>query len=495
MSPEPLPAVRYLDLVLDEGSFSSWDAPIGLSDGLDADYRAALARARATTGADEAVLTGRGTIAGLPLAVVASEFGFLGGSIGVAAATRIEAAVRRATRERLPLLAAPASGGTRMQEGTAAFLQMVPITAAVVDHRRAGLPYLVHCRHPTTGGVFASWASLGQVMLGEPGALLGFLGPRVYRALRGAAFEEGVQSAENLAVHGIIDAVVPTAEVKEYVGRVLALLKDAGRPAVRSDAGHAGSGSAWQAVARTREPGRPGLRDVLAHAAESLVPLQGSLGSRAPAGMTVALARLGGVACVVVGEERAAQVYGTPLGPEELRRARRGMALASELGLPLVTVIDTGGAALSRAAEEGGLSGEIAHCLAELLQLEVPVVALLLGEGAGGAALALFPADAVVAAENAWLAPLPPEGASAILHDGDIAAAATLADEQGITAAALASAGIVDEVVAEDVDVESFAHDLAAAIAGQLAAVARIPVRTRLARRSSRLSLVRPGQG
>ena len=136
------------------------------------------------------------------------EFGFLAGSIGRAAADRLVAAVERATAEGLPLLAAPVSGGTRMQEGTPAFVQMVRISAAVAAHKAAGLPYLVYLRHPTTGGVMASWGSLGHVTVAEPGALVGFLGPRVYEALYGKPFPEGVQTAENLYAHGIIDAVL-----------------------------------------------------------------------------------------------------------------------------------------------------------------------------------------------------------------------------------------------------------------------------------------------
>ncbi len=141
--------------------------------------------------------------------MVACEFDFLAGSIGVAAAERITAAVERATAERLPLLASPSSGGTRMQEGTVAFLQMVKIAAAVELHKRAHLPYLVYLRHPTTGGVFASWGSLGHVTAAEPGALVGFLGPRVYEHLYGEPFPSGIQTAENLHRHGVIDGVVP----------------------------------------------------------------------------------------------------------------------------------------------------------------------------------------------------------------------------------------------------------------------------------------------
>ena len=155
------------------------------------------------------MVTGEGTVFGRRVALVACEFDFLAGSIGVAAAERITAAVQRATAERLPLLASPSSGGTRMQEGTVAFLQMVKIAAAVELHKRAHLPYLVYLRHPTTGGVFASWGSLGHVTAAEPGALVGFLGPRVYEHLYGEPFPAGIQTAENLHRHGVIDGVVP----------------------------------------------------------------------------------------------------------------------------------------------------------------------------------------------------------------------------------------------------------------------------------------------
>ncbi|MFD0777114.1 carboxyl transferase domain-containing protein, partial [Streptomonospora algeriensis] len=152
------------------------------------------------------------------------EFGFLAGSIGVAAAERLTEAVERATAERLPLLAAPASGGTRMQEGTVAFLAMVKISAAIAAHKAAGLPYLVYLRHPTTGGVLASWGSQGHVTVAEPGALIGFLGPRVYEQLYGRPFPEGVQSAENLYRRGLVDAVLAVEDLPATAERALNVL-------------------------------------------------------------------------------------------------------------------------------------------------------------------------------------------------------------------------------------------------------------------------------
>ena len=210
-------ALELRDAVLDDGSFSSWDAPpvpVATND----EYRRELADAAAATGLDESVVTGEGRVFGRRVAVVACEFDFLAGSIGVAAAERITAAVERATAERLPLLASPSSGGTRMQEGTVAFLQMVKIAAAVELHKRAHLPYLVYLRHPTTGGVFASWGSLGHVTVAEPGALVGFLGPRVYEHLYGEPFPAGIQTAENLQRHGVIDAVIPLERLRSHAG-------------------------------------------------------------------------------------------------------------------------------------------------------------------------------------------------------------------------------------------------------------------------------------
>ncbi|HEY9351655.1 MAG TPA: acetyl-CoA carboxylase carboxyltransferase subunit beta, partial [Nocardioides sp.] len=196
-----LTSAELIDLVLDPGTWTSWDIPPVHGEVPEA-YAADLVRARERSGTDESVVTGEARIAGRRVAVVLSEFRFLAGSIGRASAERLIAAVERATREGLPLLAGPASGGTRMQEGTPAFVQMVRIAEAVTRHKAAGLPYLVYLRHPTTGGVMASWGSLGHVTVAEPAALLGFLGPKVYEVLNGRPFPSGVQVAENLFAHG-----------------------------------------------------------------------------------------------------------------------------------------------------------------------------------------------------------------------------------------------------------------------------------------------------
>jgi acyl-CoA carboxylase subunit beta len=491
-------AHEVLAALLDAGTFRSWDtAPADVRP--DPAYAADLAAARDGTGLDESVITGEGRIGGHRVAVAASEFGFLGGSIGVAAGQRLTSAAERATAGRLPLITLPASGGTRMQEGTAAFLQMVKITAAVTAHQAAHLPYLVYLRHPTTGGVFASWASLGHVTLAEPGALVGFLGPRVYQALHNAPFPDGIQTAENLHAHGLIDAVVSADGLGELIAGLLTAITPGRRPAPRSGTAgrstarpaaadglagtgghgearepdttrkhgearaldttrkHGGTeepgrtgqpagalatgeaerqaGTAWASVLRTRQAGYPGARDLIRAAATDVVALRET-------GLILAVARIGGYPCVLAAQDR----HGPPPGPAALRLTQRAIRLADGLRLPLVTVIDTLGAELSAQAEQDGLAGEIANCLAALLAVGIPTISVLLGQGTGGAALALLPADRTIAAEHAWLAPLAPEGASAIVYR-DTSHAAELAARQRIGAADLAAHGIVDEVI------------------------------------------------
>jgi acetyl-CoA carboxylase carboxyl transferase subunit beta len=449
-----LGARELLDRVLDPGSWVSWDAqPEEPADG-GSDYERELASAREKAGTDESVITGQASISGRRVAVMAGEFGFLAGSIGHASSARLVAAIRRATGEGLPLFAAPVSGGTRMQEGTPAFVGMVKVAAAVTEHKAAGLPYIVYLRNPTTGGVFASWGSLGHFTAAEPGALVGFLGPRVYEALYDREFPAGVQVAENLYRKGLIDAVIPVEDLRPVASMVLDVLmaprdelpavpelpKDELRPV-----------SAWESIQRSRRPDRPGLRDLLRNAADIVIPLSGTAEGEQDDTLLMCLARFGAVPCLVIGHDRRHQDVSTALGPAGLRAARRGMRLAEELRLPLVSVIDTAGAALSQQAEEGGLAAEIARCLSDLVMLKSPTVCLMLGEGTGGGALALLPADRVVSAEHSWLSPLPPEGASAILFR-DTSHAPDIADAQRVSAVNLLELGIVDRVVSEPVD-------------------------------------------
>jgi acetyl-CoA carboxylase carboxyl transferase subunit beta len=476
-TPSRLSAADLIDLVLDGGSWSSWDTPPDRT-GVSAEYAALLAAAEEKSGVDESVLTGEGLMHGRRVAVVMGEFAFLAGSIGRAAADRLVTAIERATREGLPLLAAPVSGGTRMQEGTPAFVQMIRITEAVAAHKNAGLPYLVYLRHPTTGGVMASWGSLGHVTVAEPGALVGFLGPRVYEALYDKPFPAGIQTAENLYTRGIIDAVMPPEEIAGILDRALAILlaprhgiKPVPAPVPLTPLPDV---ETWDAVTRSRRPDRPGVRRLLKYAATDVIPLNGTGQGEHDPGLLLALVRFGDAPCVFLGQDRRGQTTEHPMGPQALREARRGMRLASELGLPLVTVIDTQGAALSPEAENGGLAGEIARCLSDLVTVDAPTLCLMLGEGNGGGALAFLPSDRVIAAQHAWLSPLPPEGASAIVHR-DVEHAPEMARAQKVHAYDLRDLGIVDRIVAELPDAadepEAFCQRVGAILEHELAAL------------------------
>lgn len=488
-----LSARDLIDLVLDDDSWQSWDEAPDHSAATGA-YADQLAAAAEKSGVDESVITGEGTLHGRRVAVLASEFAFLAGSLGTASSERLVRSIRRATAAGLPLLGAPVSGGTRMQEGTVAFVQMVRIAEAIAAHKAAGLPYFVYLRHPTTGGVMASWGSLGHITVAEPGALLGFLGPRVYEALYGEPFPEGVQTAENLFARGIVDAVVPPEQISDIVHRALEIIDRRGpdgtagagedAPVARPtspelDADPAADIDAWESVTRSRRPDRPGVRRLLKYAATDVVPLNGTGQGESDPGLLIALVRFGDSPCVFLGQDRRGQTPDHPMGPGALREARRGMRLASELGLPLVTAIDTQGAALSADAENGGLAGEIARCLAELVTLDAPTLCLMLGEGTGGGALALLPADRVVAAEHAWLSPLPPEGASAIVHR-TTEHAPEMARAQHVRAQDLHARGTVDRIVAERPDAadeaEAFCRRVGAVLEQELAAlIARGP--------------------
>ncbi|MFJ2619346.1 carboxyl transferase domain-containing protein [Glutamicibacter sp. NPDC087344] len=496
-------ARQMLEEVLDAQSFTSWDEPADYSFA-GPDYRQQLEQAAVRSGADEAVITGVGQINGRDVAVVLSEFDFLAGSIGRATAARIVAAFERATELGLPVLASPASGGTRMQEGTPAFVSMVHITAAVKAHTEASLPYLVYLRHPTTGGVMASWGSLGHITIAQPGALLGFLGPRVYETIYRQPFPDGVQVSENLKNHGIIDAVVPLSELAGIVSRALDILSPAEVAAGPSHTPQATERvlteeQVWAAVSATRLPRRPSVRHIIKYATSDFLQLSGTSEGASDPRMYLALARFGGQPAVVVGQDRALAA-GTgseePMGPAFLREARRGAQLAQNLGIALITVIDTEGAALSVEAEEGGMAGQIARSLDTLITLRVPSVSVLLGQGTGGGALALLPANISIAAASSWLSPLPPEGASAIMFR-DTEHAAALAYSQRTDAFSLRRAGIVQVIVPEEYDVSTaprrFSQEMGQAISDALHQLAQVDPGTLRGDRAAKYASITPG--
>ncbi len=446
-------AAEAIALLADPGSFEAfgdqlWPIdPLGFVDSRA--YRDRLAAAGAASGSAESVRAGRARVAGIPVALLASEYGFIAGSIGAASGELVSRTFERATAERLPVVVVTRSGGTRMQEGNYGFAQIAKTLASVERFRRSGLPYAVYLGHPTVGGVLASWGSRAHLTFAEPGALIGFAGPRGVEATTGSRLPEGVQSAENLAEHGLVDAVLPLAELR---GKLAPLLRVLGSrpPAPRTEPpteAPAREADAWESVRATRVPERPGARELLAEVATEVTVLRGDgQGAADDPAMLAQICLLSGVPSVVIGHAKAAEGTGARPSAGGYRKARRAIALAGELGLPIVTVVDTPGAELSSASEEGGLAHQLAGCLTDLLATPSPVLCLLLGQGGGGGALALLGGDVVLAAEDAWLAPIAPEAASAILY-GDAGRAAEMARAQRIAANDLRELGLVDHVV------------------------------------------------
>lgn len=528
MSSGPSSARERIELVADDDSFEEWDADVASDDPLSfrdtKPYRERLAAAQEATGLSEAVLTGAAALEGRPFVVVAGEFGFLGGSIGVATAERVARAFERALEERLPLVALPASGGSRMQEGTLAVVGMAKLAAAAGRLRAAGLPYVVCLTNPTMGGVLASWGSLGTVTFALPGAVAGFAGPRVVELLTGRALSSRVQRAETLLGQGLIDAVVPPDSLRSRVAAVLAVAvgsegegvsaavrsapaapPDASvsaapadplpldaQPAPPAPIAPAGTAQrdAWASLQHVRDRRRPGAGALLDAIATDITALRGARdGHPDDPACFAALARVAGVSAVVVAQRRRGDGAPAAMNASGYRKARRAMALAAELSLPLVTVVDTPGAELSEDAERGGLAGQIAGCLADMAALPVPTLVILLGEGGSGGALALLNADRVLVAEHASLGVIAPEGASAILYR-DVDHAAELAATQGGASWHLVDAGIADTLIPEPQpaheEPEAFVANVAAALSTGLAEITGADPAARLTERHRR---------
>lgn len=473
-----------LELTIDAGSWDSWDVAPDHGD-IAQDYEETLTRAEKRAGTDESVVTGSATIRGRRVALIVSEFAFLGGSIGAAAARRIEAAVRRSTAERLPLVAAPASGGTRVQEGTPAFVMIVDIARALVDHKNSGLLYLTYLRNPTTGGVLASWGSMGHITIVEPNALIGFLGPTVCEALNQRPFPEGIQNAEHLVSEGVVDSVLAPEQLGNFVADVLSVVVETApefdESSVTAPTAPSAPADAWSSIIVTRNENRPGLRELIRFGADAIVP-QPLKSPELARAIFCGLATFRGISCVLIGQDRQAQSDGRSLKPGDLRIARSWMRTAERFGLPVVCVVDTPGADLSAESEERGMAREISRTVGALVQLRVPTLSVLLGEGCGGGALALLPAQHVVAAENAWLSPLPPEGASTILF-GTPERATEMARSQKITSHDLYMSGVVHSIIPESLpaheDPERFCENAVDAIGMQLGKLQRQYVASR----------------
>jgi acyl-CoA carboxylase subunit beta len=427
--------------------------PAGRPDPLDwPGYDDLRDRATEATGADESVLAARGCLGGddgPEVVAIAFEFGFLGGSMGTVAGQRIAAAYDAAREARLPVVLLPATGGARMQEGMASLVQMAATTAAATAHAQAGLLQVTVVRDPTTGGVFASHANLADVVLAEPGATVGFAGPRVAEAMTGGPLPGGSHTARGARASGLVDAVVPRPDLPLALRLLLAWPGTSTPVDIEvGDGPRDPVGDPWTEVQRARATDRarvPAFLDALDVAGE----LRGDRAGDDDPTVRVVLARLGGRPIVVIGMDPDAGAGGRRnVLPSGYRKAWRGMALAARLQVPVVTLVDTPGADASAAAEAGGIAHHIAATFQRLLTLPTPVVSLVVGQGGSGGALALAVGDRLLIQEHAVFSVIGPEGAAAILHR-DASRAPEVAALLDPTADRLQALGIADEVVPE----------------------------------------------
>jgi acetyl-CoA carboxylase carboxyl transferase alpha subunit/acetyl-CoA carboxylase carboxyl transferase beta subunit len=423
-------------------------------------YGERLREARTGTGLDEAVVVARGTLHGEPVVAAVMDFDFLGGSVGCAAGELITRAAEIALAERTPLLMATASGGARMQEGVYSLMQMAKTAQALAALDEAGILTITLVTDPTFGGVAASFATLADMILAEPGARMGFAGPRVIEQTTGHRLPAGFQTADFLFAHGLIDAVLSRPALRPALARLLGLQTRAdpvsrpSRDLLIRDGDLLPERDAWEAVRLARHAGRPTTLDYAAHLLDWFQELHGDrMHGDCPA-VVGGVGRLLGVPVMLIGQqkgrntsERLARRFGMA-SPEGHRKAARLMRLAAKVGIPVVTFIDTPGAEPGVEAEERGQAMAIAENLRLMSGLPVPVVAVITGEGGSGGALALGVADRVLACENAVYSVISPEGCAAILWR-DTAFAPAAAAALRLDARALLAHRIVDGVVPE----------------------------------------------
>jgi acetyl-CoA carboxylase carboxyl transferase subunit beta len=452
-----LPARARLRRLIDGDTFAEEDCdlvggdPLAFEDALP--YTDRLAAAQRRTGLTEAVLTGRARLGGHAVRVAVFDFGFLGGSMGVAVGERLVRLFERATRARQPVIVVATSGGARMQEGTLALSQMARVAAAVERHHAAGLLYISVLADPTAGGVMVSPASMGDIVLAEPGAYAAFAGRRV-------SGETVPMGAEWLESRGMLDGVVARPELRATVIRLLELLTGPHRSlqrrwrpsSVEISPSRKEEPNAWTAVELVRREDRPGAREYVDGMTEEFVELHGDRLYGDDESILAGVTRFAGQPAVILGQDRHRPAGGShPPGrpyPEGFRKVLRLVLLAAKFGLPIVTLIDTAGAQADAEAEGRGLAFAIGRCLRIFSAVPVPVVAAIVGEGGSGGALALAVADRVLMLEHAVYEVINPEGAAAILyHDGG--RPADLAARMRITARDALALGVVDAIVPE----------------------------------------------
>lgn len=478
-------AWRRLQMVTDPGTFEEWDREMEVSNPLNfPGYEKKLEAAREKSRLNEAIVTGCGRIGGNPAVIGVCDARFLMSSMGHNVGEKITRAVERATREKLPVVLFACSGGARMQEGIVSLMQMAKTAAALKRHHDAGQLFVSVLTDPTTGGVTASFAMLGDIILAEPGALIGFAGPRVIEQTIGQKLPEGFQRSEFLLDHGFVDKIVERKELKQTLETILRLHRKEEGTAGGDSAGNGGGTrkqaensdgikgsllsavqsragavirSAWDSVLLSRKADRLVASDYIDALFENFMEFHGDRYFKDDGAIIGGIAEFHGIPVTVIGQEKGKTTkdnihrnFGMP-SPDGYRKALRLMKQAETFGRPVICFVDTPGAFCGLEAEERGQGEAIARNLMEMSGLKVPVLSIVIGEGGSGGALAMATADEVWMLENSIYSILSPEGFASILWK-DSKRAKEAAGVMKLTANHLKSMEIVEQVIAEPED-------------------------------------------
>ncbi len=512
-----LPVRQRLEQLLDA---DSWEELSGEIEPLDvlgfADskpYAERFADAQRKTGFREGALYGTGTIGGQPVVLAAMNFAFIGGSMGSGVGEVVTRAAELSLETRSPLVLVATSGGARMQEGCISLMQMAKTSQAIGRLHEEGILYVVVLTDPTYGGVSASFATLGDVLIAEPGSYIGFAGPKVIEQTIRQTLPDGFQTSEFLLDHGQLDLVEPRENLRGALRKLLDLhalaageLTAAGLPQPNEldvpgqppivDPGELQEHRAWDVVQLARHIDRPNTLEYLAAVFDEFQVLYGDRLYDEDAAIVGAVARLGEIPVMVVGHskghttgEMVERNFGMP-NPEGYRKGLRLMRHAAKFGMPIVTLVDTPGAYPGLGGEERGQSIAIAQSIMEMSRLRVPIVTVVTGEGGSGGALALAVGDRVLMLENSYYSVISPEGCSTILFK-DAAQAPRAAEALRLTAPHLLRLGVMDGVVPEPAggahtNPAEAAANLKAAVVANLQELLGVPPEELLERRYER---------
>ena len=458
-------------MVADRKSFQPWFEEIEESNPLKYEgYEEKLAEAREKSGVKEAVTVGECEIYGEKAVIGICESKFMMGSMGHVVGEKVTRAIEKATELRLPVFLFCCSGGARMQEGIVSLMQMAKTSAAIKRHGEAGLLYATILTDPTTGGVTASFAMLGDVIMAEPGALIGFAGPRVIKQTLGQRLPDGFQTAEFLQEHGFVDGIVRRENLKKTLYFLITTHRcSEGNYAdfkknfdfdfepteiVKERSILTLPRTAWEKVKTVRRVDRPAATDYIPYIFDYVVEAHGDRYYGDDKALVGAVAFLDGQPVTVLADvkgkdfaECARRNYGMPM-PEGYRKALRLMKQAEKFNRPIISFVNTPGAFCGVEAEERGQGEAIARNLLEMSALKVPVLCILIGEGGSGGALATAVGNEVWMMENATYSILSPEGFASILwKDADRAREAS--EVMNITSEDLKRLGVIERIVPE----------------------------------------------